>query len=104
MNRGDQGPFLLAVAGTLLLLAVVAYAISDADDIAERREALARSREVFREQTEQLAVDRKALSAEMDRINKASSAFSSQQNALMKVLKRLERTELSSSASGNDDQ
>jgi uncharacterized coiled-coil DUF342 family protein len=103
VNRGDQGPLLLALAGTLLLLAVVAYAISDAASVAQRRGAVWRNREALREQAEQLAEDRKALNAEMDRISKVQSDFSSRQDAIMESLKRLKRANAWSPRDGTED-
>jgi hypothetical protein len=91
MNRSDQGPVLLAVAGSLLLVAVVAFTIDDADSIMERRTATTRNRELLREQATKSAEDRKLLNAEMDRIGRARTDFSDQQKAIIESLKRLER-------------
>jgi hypothetical protein len=92
VNRGDQGPFLLAVAGTLLLLSVVAYAISDADAVAQRREAVRRNREALARQAQELCEGRKVLDAEMDRITKEQWDLSGRQEAILDALKRLEQT------------
>ncbi len=91
MTQGDQGPLLLAVAGSLCVVALVSYAISDAGNIAERRNTLIRNRELLREQAERLVEERKALKADIERMTKERSLFTIQQDAIMKSLQRLER-------------
>jgi cell division protein FtsB len=98
VNRGDQGPVLLAVAGTLLLLAVVAYTIGDADSVAQRRDAFLRTGEALKEQAERLSEDRRILNAEMHRLNNERSTSSSRQEAIMESLSRLERKHLGATA------
>ena len=61
MNRVDRGPLLLIVAGVLLLLAVVAYLISEAEDRFQRREAALRDRQALRAQAQRSIAALKAL-------------------------------------------
>ncbi len=90
MNRVDRGPLLLILAGILLLLAVVAYLISDAEENLQRNEAVLHGREALRVQKEQAIEDRKTYQAQSDRINKERAELHSQQDAIIKALKRIE--------------
>ena len=92
MNRVDRGPLLLILAGILLLLAVVAYLISDAEENLQRKEADLHGREALRVQKEQAIEERKAYQAESNRMNKERAELHSQQDAIIKSLKRIEET------------
>ena len=92
MNRVDRGPLLLILAGMLLLLAVVAYLISDAEENLRRAEAVLRGREALRVQQERAIADRKTYQAVSDRMNKERAELLSQQDAIIKSLKRIEES------------
>ncbi len=92
MNRVDRGPLLLILAGILLLLALVAYLISDAEENLKRKEATLHDREALRVQKEQAIKDLKTYQAESNRINKEQAELLSQQDAIIKSLKRIEKS------------
>ncbi len=90
MNRVDRGPLLLILAGMLLLLAVVAYLISDVEENLRQAEAVLRGREALRVQQERAIADRNTYQAVNDRMNKERAELLSQQDAIIKSLKRIE--------------
>jgi type II secretory pathway component PulM len=90
VNRVDRGPFLLGLAGTLLLLAVVAYLISDAEANLERKESALRTQEALHMQTERAIAECRIHEAENDRIKKDRARLDSQQDAIIKSLRRIE--------------
>ncbi len=92
MNRVDRGPLLLILAGIMLVLAVVAYLISDAEENLQRSEAVLHGREALRVQKEQAIEDRKTFEAQRDRMTKERAELHSQQDAIIKALKRIEES------------
>lgn len=92
MNRVDRGPLLLILAGILLLLAVVAYLISDAEEYLQRKEAVLHGREALRVQKVQAIEERKAYQAESNRLKEECVELHSQQDAIIKSLKRIEES------------
>ncbi len=91
MNRADRGPLLLIVAGVLLLLAVVAYLINDAEHNSRRREAAVRDRQAVRAQAQRVMVELKALEEERDRNTRERVELHHQNDAILKSLKRIEK-------------
>jgi hypothetical protein len=87
VKRVDRGPLLLVVAGILLLTAVVAYLISDAEANYQRREAAIRVREAPR------ALARRSVEPQegSDRASKARAELDVQHEAILKSLARIER-------------
>jgi hypothetical protein len=81
---------LLSLAGVLLLLAVVAYLISEAEDTLQRKKSALRSQEALRIQEERAIADRKVYEAENEEIKKERAKLDSQQNVIIKSLKRIE--------------
>ena len=90
MNRVDRGPLLLIVAGVFLLLTVVAYLISDAEDRFQRRKAALRDRQALYAQAQRSMVELKALQEESDRTNRARADLNAQQQSILKSLGRIE--------------
>jgi ABC-type bacteriocin/lantibiotic exporter with double-glycine peptidase domain len=91
VNRADRGPLLLIVAGVFLLLAVVAFLISDAEDRFQRSEATSRSLEALRVQTQRSIVELKALQEESDLTNRARADLDAQQQSILNSLARIEK-------------
>jgi hypothetical protein len=92
VNRVDRGPLLLILAGIFLLLTVVAYLIHEAEESRRRKEADLYGREALRVQRQQAIEDRRSYQAENDRMNKERAELHSQQDAIIKTLKRIEET------------
>jgi predicted nucleic acid-binding Zn-ribbon protein len=92
VNRVDRGPLLLTLAAILLLLAVVAYLISDVEENLQRKEAVLRGREALRFQMEQAIEDRKTYRDECGRMNKERAELHSQHDAILKALTRIEES------------
>ena len=90
MNRVDRSSLLLTLAGVLLLLAVGAYLISQAEDALRRKESALRTQETLRIQTERAIEERKIHATENHRTNQEWARLDSQQNAIIKSLKRIE--------------
>ena len=91
MNRVDRGPLLLIVAGVLLLLAVVACLISEAQDRFQRREAALRDRQALRVHAQRSMAELKAFQEESDRTDRARAELHVQNEAILKSLERIEK-------------
>ena len=90
MNRVERGPLLLIVAGVLLLLAVVAYLINDAEDQSRRIEATY-ERHALDAQARRSIAEMRALRDENDRIRQDRADIRGQQEEILKSLKRIEK-------------
>jgi flagellar biosynthesis/type III secretory pathway M-ring protein FliF/YscJ len=91
VNRADRGPLLLIVAGVLLLLAVVAYLVNDAEDNSRRREAAVHDRQAARVHVQRATAELKALEQERDRNNRDRAELQDQNRAILESLKRIEK-------------
>ena len=91
MNRADRGPLLLIVAGILLLLAVVAYVINDAEDESHRREATLRDQQTIQAQAQRSIGELKALRDESVRTIRDGGGLHDQHEAILKSLSRIEK-------------
>jgi hypothetical protein len=91
VNRADRGPLLLIVAGALLLLAVVAYVINDAEDNSRWREATLRDRQAIQAQAQRSIGELKALRDESVRTIRDRRGLHDQQEAILKSLARIEK-------------
>ena len=91
MNRVDRGPLLLIVAGVLLLLAVVACLISEAQDRFQRREAALRDHQALRTHAQRSMAELKAFQEESERIARARTDLHIQNEAILKSLERIEK-------------
>lgn len=90
MSRVERAPLLLALAGILLFLTIVAYLISDVQENLRRQEAAQAALEALRVQKEVAFEDRLIYRAENERISKEHIGLQSQQDEIMKSLKRIE--------------
>src|SRR5581483_4782719 len=90
VNRVHQGRLLLALAGGLLLLAVVSYLISESENDQQRRASAIRAADALRIQADRAMQDRKIYNAELDRTRKDRARYDSQQDAIIKSLERIE--------------
>ncbi len=90
MNRADRSPLLLIVAGALLLVAVVACLINDAEHNSRRREADTRDRRVILAETQRAMAESKALEDERERHDQVRADLHNQNDAILKSLKRIE--------------
>ncbi len=90
VSRVERAPLLLALAGILLFLSVVAYLLSDMEGNLRNQEATQAAREALRVQKELAFEDRLIYRAETERISKEHVGLRSQQDAIMKSLKRIE--------------
>jgi hypothetical protein len=91
VNRADRGPLLLIVAGVLLLLAVVAYLINDAEHNSRRREAAVHDRQAIRAQAQRATAELKALEEEKVRNDRERAELHHQNDAILESLKRIEK-------------
>jgi hypothetical protein len=91
VNRSDRGPLLLIVAGVLLILAVVAYSINDAEEIYLRREAALRGHQAAGAQTQGPIAELKSLQEESARTIREKTEILGQHDEILKSLKRIER-------------
>ena len=90
MNRVDRSPIWLTLAGALLLIAVIAYLINEAEQNLQQKEAVLRESEALRFQKEQVIQGRIMYQAESDRMNRERAELHSQQDTIIKTLKRIE--------------
>jgi hypothetical protein len=90
VNRTDRGPLLLIVAGVLLLLAVVAYSINDAEDNFLRREAALRGHRAVGAQAPRSIVESKALQEGGARTVRDGAELHGERDEILKSLKRIE--------------
>jgi hypothetical protein len=81
----------LIVAGVLLLLAVVAYSINDAEGNFLRREAALRGHQAVRAQVQRSTVEMKAFEEESARTIRDRAELHGQHDEIMKSLKRIEK-------------
>jgi len=91
VNRADRGTLLLILAGALLLLAVVAYLINDAEDNSRLREAALHHRQTLRAQAQLSIAELKSLEEERDRNNRDRADLHDQNRAILESLKRIEK-------------
>jgi hypothetical protein len=91
VNRADRAPLLLIVAGALLFLAVVAYAINDAQDNALRREATLHGRQALHAQAQRSIMELKALEEERIGISQERAELHKQNEAILESLARIEK-------------
>lgn len=91
MNRADRGPLLLIVAGVLLLLAVIAYVINDAEDESRRREATRRDQQTIQAQAQRSIGELKALRDESIRTIRDRAEVHDKHEAILKSLARIEK-------------
>ncbi len=89
MNHTHRGPLLLIVAGVLLLLAVVAYLIHDAETHSFRREASA-ERQSLDAQTRQSIAEIKALREVNDRMLLERQELLERNEEILESLHRIE--------------
>ncbi len=89
MNRAERGPLLLIVAGVLLLLAVVAYLINDAEDQSRRVEATY-ERHALDAQTRRSISEMRALRDENNEIRLDREGIRGQQQEILKSVKRIQ--------------
>lgn len=90
MNRADRGPLLLIVAGVLMLLAIVAYLIDDAEDHSRRMEA-SFERQALDAQTRRTVAEVRAIRDENDRTRRERDRIRDQHEEMLKSLERIEK-------------
>ena len=90
MNRAERGPLLLFFAGVLLLLAVVAYLINDAEDQSREIEA-SLERRALDVQTRRSMAEMRALRDENDRFRQDRANMRDRQEEILKSLGRIEK-------------
>jgi hypothetical protein len=90
MNQTNRHSFLLTIAGVLLLFAIVAYLIGEAESNNVRHEAVLRDQAVFRDQNERAIADGVALHAETAKLDLSRINFRRQQDLLFESLRRIE--------------
>lgn len=100
MNRVERGPLLLFVAGVLLLLAVVAYLINDAEDQSRQIEA-SFERQALDVQTRHSMAEVRVLRDENDRMRQDRANIRDRQEEILKSLGRIEKLLGSTLASGH---
>ena len=91
MNRSDRGPLLLIVAGVLLILAVVAYSIRDAEDGFLRREAALRGYHAVGVQAQGSIVSLKSFRAGSARTIRDRAEILEQHAEILKSLRRIKK-------------
>ena len=91
MNRADRGPLLLIVAGVLLLLAVVAYLINDAEDNSRHRAATLRDRKELQAQAQRSIVELRAMREEHARTAQDRAELREQHEVVRRSLDRIEK-------------
>ena len=94
MNQSHHQPFPLIIAGALLVFAVVANQIGDAESNSQRREANLRDCGLLREQNKKWMADRTALHEQTARLNESRSELECHRVLTFELLRRLD--ELSS--------
>jgi hypothetical protein len=90
VNRAERGPLLLFVAGVLLLLAVAAYLINDAEDQSRRIEA-SFERRALDAQTRRSMAELRVLRDENDRMRQDRTDIRDRQEEILKSLSRIEK-------------
>jgi type II secretory pathway component PulM len=91
VNRADRAPLLLIVAGALLLLAVVAYLINDAQGNSQWREAALRGQQALHAQAQHSIVEMKTLEQERTQSSRDRAELHDQNEAILKSLARIQR-------------
>jgi type II secretory pathway component PulM len=91
VNPADRVPRLLIVAGMLLLLAVVAYVINDAQALSRLRRADLRDQQALAAQIQRSAAALRACREEADRIGRVRSELQGQYATILESLKRIEK-------------
>ena len=91
MNRADRGHLLLIVAGVLLVVAIVAYVINDAEDNSRWKEATLRDRQAIQVQAQRSIGELRALRDESIRTIRDSAGVHDQHEAILRSLVRIEK-------------
>jgi hypothetical protein len=90
MNQSHHQPLPLIIAGMLLVFAVVANQIADAESNTQRHEACLRDRSILREQNDQWMADRAALHEQTARLNESRSELERHRMLTFELLRRLD--------------
>jgi len=90
VNRADRGPLFLIAAGVLMLLAVVAYLINDAEDQSRRMEA-ALERQALDAQSRRTVSEMRALRGENDRTRRERDRIRAEHVQMLESLDRIEK-------------
>jgi hypothetical protein len=94
MKQSQRQSLPLKIAGVLLLFAVVANQIGDAETNAQRHEAILRDRNIVREQNERSIADRAALREQTARLHESRSELERQRVLTFELLRRLDELTL----------
>ncbi len=89
MNRVERGPLLLIVAGVLMLMAVVAYAIHDAENWSRRIE-MNFARRAIDDQTRRSLTEMKTIRDQHARVHLEQQQVERRQAEILERLRRIE--------------